>query len=730
MKKLYTAFCLFLFVSISLSSFGQATNAPLPPTLSNASSNSITVGITSDGNPANTEYSIYCATTGQYVQANGSLGASEVKQTAATWGNVVVTGLSVSTNYCFYATAYDGNNPITGTGTQILSTETFSTNSNFSTSSSAPTSVFWSPATCTNGGLIYTASGGCTDGYVGKTGNWTNFFGCFLRTPAINCSGQDSVVLNLDITHSYFANQVTGDKIRFYMWIDGGYEKASSIKIAGQEVGYSDLNGLWLRFTEARSCVNVSVTFDLSTASSTSSVLFYMEANNGYNNSNTFDVKLDNISMAGGVPTTACLSTTGGCNPVDVTADPADAAACDGDDTSFDITATGDIAGYQWQVDAGGGNWVDLSNTLYFNGVNTTTLSVSGVDASINGSMYRCIVTSTCSGPDTSEVATLTVNLLPNVVFNPADTFFCVSDPAYDMSTMISPTGGAMVGNGVVSTSFHPALAGPGTYDIYYEYYDSNTGCFNRDSSIFVVQGPPTGVGTLTGPSSTCEDEGPILTFTYTQANSQFAWTYPSGWTGTADSNVAVANLLPDASGTVSVAEYNSCGSGPASSVSVTVHPRPTASVVVGGASFAASGGVAYDWLDCDSNYVHVGSTSSVFHPSDFYRRYAVIVIDQNGCTDTSDCVQLLTVGMDDPQAEPISIYPNPADDYTIVTLNGRYAGGAINVYDASGRMVQSLNITSEMEQVKIDMSELSKGLYSLQLIAKDGDVRSFRVSH
>ena len=64
--------------------------------------------VTQNGNPAYTQYAIQ--TGSQYVQANGSLGATAVWQTAATWGYQTVTGLTSSTNYTFRAKARNGDN--------------------------------------------------------------------------------------------------------------------------------------------------------------------------------------------------------------------------------------------------------------------------------------------------------------------------------------------------------------------------------------------------------------------------------------------------------------------------------------------------------------------------------------------------------------------------------------------------------------------------------------------
>lgn len=106
------------FVSIAQNGAGVATAnsstslvrtlaaVPLAPTVSGATTSTVAVAITAgDGNPTSVVYSIQVTTTGQYVQANGSLGATAVYQSAATWGTKTITGLSVNTAYNIVAFA-------------------------------------------------------------------------------------------------------------------------------------------------------------------------------------------------------------------------------------------------------------------------------------------------------------------------------------------------------------------------------------------------------------------------------------------------------------------------------------------------------------------------------------------------------------------------------------------------------------------------------------------------
>lgn len=289
-----------------------AADAPNVVVLTNATSFTMDLALQAEtpvANPSTTTYSIFCPTNNLFVQANGSLGVTEVFQTFALWGTTTVTGLIPNTEYCFLARARNNDGDVReGLGSNALGVETFTTSANFATGINDLTR-FWSPSTCTTGGLQYFATDGCTDGYVGRTGAFTNFFGCFLRTPEVNCTGNASMKIFLDVSNSFFASQ-PNDRIRFYMWADNQFVSGActSIKINGIEVSQTDINGRFLPFNVARNCVNVEVTFNLSSVINKSAVLFYAEPSNAYNNANVFSVKLDNISVFGGPPPT-CLST-------------------------------------------------------------------------------------------------------------------------------------------------------------------------------------------------------------------------------------------------------------------------------------------------------------------------------------------------------------------------------------------------------------------------------------
>ena len=95
------------------SSFYTLANIPSTPTVDNATSATIDVTINVNSNPASTEFLIQEVNSGNYVQADGSLGAGAVWKTSSGWGvggKVVVNSLSPNTSYSFQIKARNGNN--------------------------------------------------------------------------------------------------------------------------------------------------------------------------------------------------------------------------------------------------------------------------------------------------------------------------------------------------------------------------------------------------------------------------------------------------------------------------------------------------------------------------------------------------------------------------------------------------------------------------------------------
>ncbi len=132
-----------------------------------------------------------------------------------------------------------------------------------------------------------------------------------------------------------------------------------------------------------------------------------------------------------------CLVSDGSCNATSnnatltvntapsITTQPTNQDGCIGDNETFTINAPA-ATSFQWQEDQGSG-FANITNGGIYSGATSATLTITGINAPMNGFLYRCIVANgTCN--TTSNSATLTVNTTPTITTQPSNQDGCVGD--------------------------------------------------------------------------------------------------------------------------------------------------------------------------------------------------------------------------------------------------------------------------------------------------------------
>lgn len=100
----------------------------------------------------------------------------------------------------------------------------------------------------------------------------------------------------------------------------------------------------------------------------------------------------------------------------------------------------------------------------------------------------------------------------------------------------------------------------------------------------------------------------------------------------------------------------------------------------------------AYQWLDCDRNYLQIpGETGRYFAP-ERTGNYAV-KLDAFNCTDTSDCYYWKVNHVQIQKSGDLLVYPNPVNAGQDVILQYPGETGVLDLYDLQGRKIGSFKI-------------------------------------
>lgn len=243
-------------------------------------------------------------------------------------------------------------------------------------------------------------------------------------------------------------------------------------------------------------------------------------------------------------------------------------------------------------------------------------------------------------------------------------------------------------GNGIaINNNGKIAIAG------YYNSGSLTLGNFNLNNSyfgiatsdVFVASMCPTSIGADV--QTACDSYTWTDGNTYTANNNTAVVNFPAGATNTCDSMV-VLNLTIN---------------------SVDVNVTETAPTLTANAT-----GAIYRWLDCTDNYTFLTGENGRSFTATNSGSYAVEVT-QNGCTDTSACQVLTTVGISEPSSSiEVSLFPNPAASQVTVQLYGSFEKIRVDIFDQLGRVVFSK--TDKGDMLNFNVNSFESGVYFIQI--------------
>ena len=330
---------------------------------------------------------------------------------------------------------------------------------------------------------------------------------------------------------------------------------------------------------------------------------------------------------------------------------------------------------------------------LWNTGETTSSINVD------TGGIYTVTVTNPATG--CGMPASVNMNILPRPYFDVADVTTCSDFMPY---TFIANPGNATVVWPDGSTGLTEQIGVPGTYVV---TYNGNNGCVGTDTFTLTVE-EVVPVTSPLSPIDLCVGESVMVGLIGNY--NQYTWKLDGNTLSTTDSlEVSAGGVY-----TVSVTGTNGC-SGEAE-FTVVERAVPTLiiqSQVITGLNiqlFVNGNFTSYEWSNGSTNSSIVVTENGT---------YSVTVVDEFGC-ERSASTSVNSVGIEDPVANQVTVYPNPARDNVSFTFPDAWIDNAsVTIYDTQGRTVKAFEITSNNYALSLD--QMSNGVYLIQFDSPEG---------
>ncbi len=130
-----------------------------------------------------------------------------------------------------------------------------------------------------------------------------------------------------------------------------------------------------------------------------------------------------------------------------------------------------------------------------------------------------------------------------------------------------------------------------------------------------------------------------------------------------------------------------------------------------------------YQWLDCDNNNTPISGEYNQSFIATNSGNYAVQIII-NGCIDTSECISVSTVGLNEFDSNSrdqfdFKLFPNPSQNGRQMTLEVRNCANILNlevsIFSADGRQISNFDYRNHDNLIMLNQN-LSSGSYLLKI--------------
>jgi PKD repeat protein len=209
------------------------------------------------------------------------------------------------------------------------------------------------------------------------------------------------------------------------------------------------------------------------------------------------------------------------------------------------------------------------------------------------------------------------------------------------------------------------------------------------------------------------------------QNATSYIWTF-NGGNPSVSTDASPTNICYNTPGTYSVSLIATNAVGSDTIVLnnyITVYPIPPAQGILqnGDTLVANQGSVSYQWY---YNGTIIPGATDYFYVATQSGNYSVIAADENNCEVEAVINNVIANSPFAGSHLPVSVYPNPALDKIEIRNLNQESEISITIYDMPGTAVkfEKRNFNTE---IIVDVSELSKGVYYLEILSENTKYRT-----
>jgi hypothetical protein len=174
-------------------------------------------------------------------------------------------------------------------------------------------------------------------------------------------------------------------------------------------------------------------------------------------------------------------------------------------------------------------------------------------------------------------------------------------------------------------------------------------------------------------------------------------------------------SFVPSGNKTYTVTVSNEKGCSDTASIKIEIKPLPNVEITKNKTVLTATlSGANYQWINCNNKTIIAGATNQSYTAVS-NGNYAVI-ITQNGCRDTSTCINVNSVGIIENDYRTFNIYPNPATSQLNIISNSIIK--TVFIYNVTGQLIKQIAFeNNNFKNAILAIDDLKQGVYFVQII-------------